>query len=436
MKFDWKNSLIHNKFKILVLSVSMLLLIVFCSIAYIGVKSTMYSAVENNIKNTFMGVNKDLINNYHENQKPIIAGILNDDEIVYIISHGQTMYQSPVPPKAKQNMNLHIISAKEADKKNPIEVKLYVDMNRRVNNYFGIIYKLVIPGFAAVIILIIAFAILLLGKLTRNLNSFVRDIKDNETIGIDFNNITVYDTNDEAGILSREFVKLNSEIIRLKDKERQFVHDAYYNFKNPLAMMEANLGIMEKRNLSDEGRNVAREAMKTILFDTKETLDNLLDLNREEIIVKEKVETINLADIVLEIVEEYKKIYPTFSFKTDLDSLTTNIRKVDIVKLINILLENAVKYSTEELKEVVIKIKAKGKRYYLIFEDYGVGLTAENTEKVFDLFWKYDNKRAISMGGVGMGLAIAKKICTKYKFNIKFSSQLNIGTTVIVELNS
>lgn len=455
MKLDLKNAFIYKKFKMIVLGSGGVLLLILCIAAYLGTKAALSSDIKHNAISSFNEANSSLYQIINAAAvkttagtgaeattkpetaaamavEPATKGILYAGEGAVILKKGKILYEAGYLGRSS---GLVAVVARKASKKSPIDAVLYLNMDKRAKQFFDVYYKLVIPVILLTIGSLLLLSILLVKRITQNLNRLVQEVSENEVIGEDYNYFSTFENESEAGILSKEFVRLNTEIGRLRDKERQFVRDAYYEMKNPLAMMEANLGIMEKRNISDEGRNVAREAMKTVLFDAKEKLDTLLDLSHEEIIVREKVENLNLADLILEMLEEYKKLYPSFSFKTDLDSLTTNIRKADLTKLVTILLENAVRYSTEELKEVIIKVKSKGKKNYLIVEDFGVGMTAENVEKVFDLFWKYDNKRAISNGGAGMGLATAKKLCDRYRFHIKVSSHLNIGTSVIVELN-
>jgi two-component system, OmpR family, sensor histidine kinase ArlS len=435
MKIEWKNSFILKKFRISIIVVFLVTFVILSLISFFISKNIIQSQVKSDLTKQFMGVNNSIITQGSNRITPITSGILEENEIVYVIKEGAVLYKPKMQNEQVNDRNLDLVIAKSPNGNNLIEVKLYVNMEKRVNRYFSVIYIFLIPLMFILGLIIVLSSLFIMKKFTRKLYMVIENVKDFDSHGIDFNKIKTYSTGEEAGILSREFDKLSSEIVRLRHKERQFVNDAAHELRTPLAIIEGNLSIMDKKSYTEEGKNVARELIRNSLYSAKALIEDMLDLNQEEIIVKEKLTQENITEILTEVLEDYKKIYSDFIFKADFEEVSYPIRKLDFVKLINIIMENAVKYSTEELKEIEVKLKSKGKKYYLSVTDYGIGMTRENVELVFDKFWRADASRARNTGGTGLGLSIAHKICEKYKFNINVASMPNIGTTITIELS-
>lgn len=434
MNTTWKDSYILKKFRTGMLMIFAVMFLIVSLSGFLITKHFFSEQIKKDVVKQFMGVNKNIITSNSTKIYPITAGILEGREIVYIVKETEVIYKSKTN-KSDNDRDLELIIAKSPTQKNPIEVKLYIDMKKRVNNYLKVYYIFLIPLIFIFGLVITLFAISRLYNLTERLYRFIDNVKDFEGHGVDFNRIKVYNSDDEVGILSKEFDKLSKELVRMRHKERQFVNDASHELKTPLAIIEGNLALLDKKGYSEESKSMVKENIKSTIFDMKAVIDNMMDLVHEEIIVKDKIESENVSEILGQVVEDYKIIYSDFTFKTDFDSVTYPILKLDLVKLANILFENAVKYSTEDLKEIEIKLKQKGEKIFFSVTDYGIGIAPENVSKVFDKFWREDTSRSRTTGGAGLGLSIAKKICEKYNFKIHTSSTLNMGTTVMVEMN-
>ena len=69
----------------------------------------------------------------------------------------------------------------------------------------------------------------------------------------------------------------------------------------------------------------------------------------------------------------------------------------------------------------------------LIVKDTGIGVSAENKEKIFDRFFTVDKSHGGKHGGFGLGLATVKKICAKAGWKLSCESELNVGTEFKIE---
>ena len=107
-----------------------------------------------------------------------------------------------------------------------------------------------------------------------------------------------------------------------------------------------------------------------------------------------------------------------------------------IKQLVLILVDNAVKY-TPDNGTVTVKLWQVNKaRAAFSVEDTGIGISAEDKNKIFDRFFRVDKARSRAMGGNGLGLAIALEIVRMHHGNITVDSVLGSGTKFTVELRT
>jgi two-component system sensor histidine kinase SenX3 len=97
------------------------------------------------------------------------------------------------------------------------------------------------------------------------------------------------------------------------------------------------------------------------------------------------------------------------------------------------LLENAINYSKEDSK-VNIKVKARDHSVQIAFSDNGIGIPAEDQERIFERFYRVDPSRSRQTGGTGLGLSIAKHIVNQHGGEISVKSKLGKGSTFLVVL--
>ncbi len=95
------------------------------------------------------------------------------------------------------------------------------------------------------------------------------------------------------------------------------------------------------------------------------------------------------------------------------------------------LLDNAIKY-TPEGGQVTVEVKAQANRAQLTVADTGIGIAADDREKIFDRFYRVSTDRGET--GSGLGLSIAKSICNAHGGTIAVESTPAVGSTFRIEL--
>ena len=96
------------------------------------------------------------------------------------------------------------------------------------------------------------------------------------------------------------------------------------------------------------------------------------------------------------------------------------------------LLGNAVKFT--ERGEVGISAAREGDRVYFEVWDTGIGISVKHLERIFDPFWQVEQRMTRRYGGAGVGLAVARRLCTLLGGDIAVASTLGAGSRFVVSL--
>jgi signal transduction histidine kinase len=102
-------------------------------------------------------------------------------------------------------------------------------------------------------------------------------------------------------------------------------------------------------------------------------------------------------------------------------------------QLVDNLLDNATKYS-EPGATVVIRLWAESDVVYLAVEDEGCGIASDDLPHVFEAFYRSPQSHRLGVGGVGLGLAVAKRIAVAFGRGVHVESQPGKGSRFIVQL--
>lgn len=100
-------------------------------------------------------------------------------------------------------------------------------------------------------------------------------------------------------------------------------------------------------------------------------------------------------------------------------------------ELVGNLVQNAIQYSNAG-GYVLVKVSHENGKTVLAVEDNGIGIPADQQERIFERFYRVDKSRSRESGGTGLGLAIVKHIAEIHQAEISVNSLPGRGTTIIV----
>jgi two-component system phosphate regulon sensor histidine kinase PhoR len=122
----------------------------------------------------------------------------------------------------------------------------------------------------------------------------------------------------------------------------------------------------------------------------------------------------------------------TLGFEVD-DNLSINVNRDRIKQMLINLIDNAIKYNSENGYVLVKICKQDGKIIFTI-KDSGIGIAEEHISRIFERFYRVDKGRSRNMGGTGLGLSIVKHIVNLYSGSINVKSEPGKGSEFIIQL--
>ena len=286
------------------------------------------------------------------------------------------------------------------------------------------------------IIALVFTATLIIANITKRMLRPIEKITDatKKVAGGDFTVQLETNRKDEIGELTHNFNKMVKELNSIECLQKDFINNVSHEIKTPISSIQGFAKLLEEDDLSKEERKeysgiIKEEADRLLYLSTNmlklAKLENQERLtNTEEICVAEQIRrTIS----VLEPKSKEKNI----KFNVNLKENKIYGEKELLFQVWMNLIENAIKYSKEQ-GQIDIKMKEVDENLLIEIKDYGQGMTKEECEKIFDRFYQVDKTH--SERGAGLGLAIVKRIIELSNGKIRVESQVNKGTTFIIEL--
>jgi signal transduction histidine kinase len=102
-------------------------------------------------------------------------------------------------------------------------------------------------------------------------------------------------------------------------------------------------------------------------------------------------------------------------------------------QLLVLLLDNAIRYSNEEV-QVVLRTTVVAGHWHADVVDLGIGIGAEELPHVFERHFRGENARRHRADGVGLGLSLARALAEAHGGTLDIASQVGQGTTVSLRL--
>jgi signal transduction histidine kinase len=149
------------------------------------------------------------------------------------------------------------------------------------------------------------------------------------------------------------------------------------------------------------------------------------------------LEHVRLSDALKKAVSVVLPMAEVKNMSIDTDAYTDVMVRADLsslTELFVILLDNAVKYSSEKTT-VRVMVKKSGRQVNVAIVDQGAGIAATDQDKIFDRFYRVDSSRTGgATHGYGLGLSLAQKIAQLHGATIRVKSKPGKGSTFTVSL--
>ena len=199
-----------------------------------------------------------------------------------------------------------------------------------------------------------------------------------------------------------EFDRMRKRIIRHLNQRSEMLSGISHDLRTPLTRMKLQLAFIKDKDLSSK--------LSEDINEMEKMLNEYLQFTSSSYL--EKDENFNLSELIENIVEKYKNHNISKNIPSE---IRINGRKNLIIRCINNLLDNAIKYG----EKVNIELFKNKNNLFIKIEDDGPGVPENEYENVFKPFYKIDKGRADSKSSVGLGLSITSDIIRSHGGNIK-----------------
>jgi two-component system sensor histidine kinase VicK len=244
-----------------------------------------------------------------------------------------------------------------------------------------------------------------------------------------------------AGFFSGVLIVLHDvtkerELIRI---QQEFVANVSHELRTPLTTLKSYTETLL------EGAMYQPETCLSFLNTMEKETERMVRLVKDLLVLSQldyhqvtwRIEAQRLDELVIEVVGELQvKLAEKERLVTlDLpDQPVLHCFDRDKIKqvLINVV-QNAFKYTSPDGR-IDVSLEDTGAAALIRVIDDGIGIPAEDAERVFDRFYRVDKTRSRDFGGTGLGLSIAREIVEAHGGAISIASEPDNGTEVTISL--
>lgn len=222
------------------------------------------------------------------------------------------------------------------------------------------------------------------------------------------------------------------------EEQQRFVSDASHELRTPLAAMRAEIevALRDKKMTVGYAKEVLESNLEEVIH-LQKLSDNLLHLNTSDQFSDVGVERFDITDSIHQAINQISTLamQKDIHIDTHLEPFTVTGRKSELTQLFVILLENAIKYSSDHNTVEIATRPIPTNRIEILITDYGQGIDKDDLPYIFDRFYRAEKSRTNSkQKGYGLGLAIAKQIVENHLGYIEVKSQKNKGSMFKITL--
>lgn len=285
-----------------------------------------------------------------------------------------------------------------------------------------------LPVIAGIIVFVFLVCVLLGHLLTKQLMKPIEDMAEHLDDG---------SRNPSYKELEPFAVKIRSQhenILAAAKSRQDFTANVSHELKTPITAISGYAELIQNRLVDSEGEiHVAEQIRHNAdrLLSLVTDIIQLSELDHREL--PRKFEQIDLLAVAKGCVNECSPMAAQRNIQLSCSGVSAGI-KADhglIREMIDNLLQNAIRYNKNN-GTVQVRVMIENGHPEITVKDTGIGIPADQKERVFERFYRVDKSRSRDTGGTGLGLAIVKHIAELHSAEITMESVLGEGTEITV----
>ena len=225
----------------------------------------------------------------------------------------------------------------------------------------------------------------------------------------------------------------------IRDRNKAF-RFAAHELKSPMIAIQSTLEVVKSLYAEE-----LRKEVRDMVFKAEKRSSQVIDMIKEMIAVtqynlgieKPVIAEVHFSEWLYGIVKQYnafavnKKIELVFNHLTE--DILVKLDSAGFEKVAANLVNNALRY-TKEGGKVTVSPYYKADIFGFSVKDTGIGIPAEDIEKIFEEFYRSKNAKEAEQLGTGLGLSLVKEIVQFYGGEISINSEIGVGSEFIVSI--
>lgn len=222
-------------------------------------------------------------------------------------------------------------------------------------------------------------------------------------------------------------------------RKNEFLATLAHELRNPLAPMSNMLEVLKRSDANADVLKRAHETIERQLGQMVRLVDDLLDLNR---ITYDRLELrrseVELSSVIQQAVEVARPLIDAaehhLSVELPDEPIHLNADRTRLAQVFGNLLNNSSKYTQPE-GTISLSAKREGDEVVVTVKDNGAGIPPDKLDSIFDMFMQVDRTAERSLGGLGIGLTLVKRLVEMHGGSIEpRSAGEGMGSEFVVRL--
>ncbi|CAO3409838.1 PAS domain-containing hybrid sensor histidine kinase/response regulator [Azospirillum largimobile] len=214
----------------------------------------------------------------------------------------------------------------------------------------------------------------------------------------------------------------------------KFLAAASHDLRQPLQALLLFVDVLKPHVQGPQGANALMHLGRG-LDALKELLDSLLDMSRLDAgVVQPNIETVSMAPLFDHIAASYRPVAAAKGLELQVRSCNAAARtdRTLLTRMVRNLVENALRYT--ESGRIDIECRQTGGRLLIEVRDTGIGIPPDHLERIWEEFHQVGNPERDRNRGLGLGLAIVRRLSQLLNHPVDVQSKPGQGTSFVIAL--
>ncbi|MBS2011660.1 MAG: HAMP domain-containing histidine kinase [Deltaproteobacteria bacterium] len=247
---------------------------------------------------------------------------------------------------------------------------------------------------------------------------------------------------DEIGDVAKAFDEMADRIANLLLAERELLANVSHELRTPLARIRVALDLANEADPQDKLESLGEIAQD--LAELERIVDDVLASARlalgsgemTDASLRLRSETVDVRELLERSIARLGAQHPTRPLEATIASELPPVSGDPVLlrRVVDNLLDNAHKYTEDPSAPISVEARKDGAEVLVEIRDRGIGIAEEDLPRLFEPFFRVDRSRTRATGGLGLGLALARRVVAAHEGTLEFESTLGEGTRARLRL--